>query len=107
MNTVMPSITAENALLPDHECDASEIWQEETDPEAERGEGCTALFESRLEEGWDGNPFHEFYVTVFTLIGITIDDGHGEKTYPRERAIELLGIEAVERLEEAAFESEN
>jgi len=105
MNTL--TLPVKPAILPDHECDASEVWQEETDPDAERGELCTALFETRVDPGWDGNPFHEFDVTVFTLIGIRVDDGHGAKTYPRERAIELIGIEAVERIEEHEFQREN
>ena len=86
--------------LCDSTADISDVWAEETDPNADCGELCTAFFDHA--EGSAYNERHEdITCTVPCLIGISVQDEYDTTIYPRDRAISFLGYEAVCRVEDA------
>ena len=85
--------------LADYTADISDPWHEADD--LNEDEIATGYF--RFTEGVAHDETHaDVPVDVPELIGIEIDDGCPAH-YGRERAIDLLGIEVVERIETAAY----
>ena len=74
-------------IAADHVADLSDMWMEETDPENERGEVCTGLFDVSL----DGE--------TVTLVGLIVEDENGESLRNREFALVALGADRVTALE--------
>ncbi len=77
--------------------DISDLWQQETDPENEFGESCTAYFD-KYEDRNQG-------IFVFAITGIGVEDNGGTRFYDRERAIDLLGLEAIWLAEKDEWEA--
>lgn len=71
--------------LADRECDITDVWMEETDPENELGEVATA-FLSFTSDGWP------------VLDGISVKDTTGTMYFGSLRATRLLGLDAVHRI---------
>jgi hypothetical protein len=86
--TIQDTIHTRPAWLTDdlRERDLSDVWQEETDPNAELGEACTAFYQAN-DAG------------QLTLVGIRVEDLHGATYHDREHAIGYLGSHTVHRVE--------
>lgn len=94
----------------DSERDVSDAWMEQTDPENERGDEATALFEhgSIWAYSHDNNP-NDYGRSVSDpiLIGLRVQNDGVSLTYPREWAMKALGPEWVKRIEAAQYEALN
>jgi len=84
----------------DSSCDISDAWREQSDPKNENGENCIAYFDHGNGYAFDSAHNDVPWISA-TLCGISVDDGHGAWFCARERALHLLGTEAVERIEAA------
>lgn len=90
--TIKPSWTCA-----DREVDASDVWQEETDHQAERGDICTAFLHH------DEVNCDEY---GFVLKGIAVTDEFGLTLYhDRATAIRLMSDAAVWRIEASELEA--
>lgn len=65
----------------------SDLWQQETDPENERGEVAIAYFEEE---------FHPFTVTI---LGASIEDNSGTIYRDRDWLVKMIGQEKIARYE--------
>lgn len=97
LNTPRPAFIAETAYV----ADITDVWQEATDPEAEHGEACDALF-SVEATNHGGHYFERDLRVAATLLGLRVDDGHGVSYPSREKAMGMLGYETVCSIEAAA-----
>ena len=77
-----------------HECDLSDVYGDECDPEGEDGYVCTGFF--KTDDCWTA----EHLEGDLTLTGIMIDDGVAPIYRDREQTRRMLGNEAVVRVEE-------
>ena len=75
----------------DFTLDMTDIWIEQTDPENMNNEVCTGVFTETVS-----GPI---------LSGIIVEDAGQAVYYPRERAINFLGWDAVCRVESMAYEN--
>lgn len=69
--------------------DITDAWQEETDPENERGEICEAFFNDDVSG----------YGCRCALVAIRVTGAEGQIPLPRELALALLNPMTVTRLE--------
>lgn len=91
------------ATVYDRVSDATDAYHEISDPTGEHGETCTAFFDYEPQEVEPSNPFEKCWFEDFPkLTGICINDRHGPSYVDRENAIQMLGLETVERIEGAA-----
>ena len=84
--------------------DISDVWMEQTDTTAERGESCDALFE-RVDVLCSDLQHRDYSADGFTLIGIAITDTGGTIYRDRGWAIKMLGADAVWRVEDCEMEA--
>ena len=88
----------------DRRVDMSDVWQEQTDPAAERGEVCEAIFQ-RVDVPCVDERHACFNAGGMTLIGIAITDTGGTIYRDRAWAIKMLGVDAVWRVEDCEMEA--
>lgn len=82
------------------ETDATDLWQEATDPCNEYGEVCTAHLMRTDVDCMDER--HRCYTgSGFTLLGIAVQEGYGNgvKYYDRDEAAAILGTDAIWHIE--------
>jgi hypothetical protein len=65
----------------------SDIWKQETDPEAERGEVAVAFFSE------------EFYPFAVTMLGASIEDNSSTIYRDREWLVKMIGHKQIARYE--------
>ncbi|MHA7852222.1 hypothetical protein [Roseovarius sp.] len=104
MTYLNATITPDWTRREDRRVDVSDVWQEQTDPNNERGEVCEAIFE-RVDVPCIDERHRCFDADGFTLIGIAITDECGTVYRDRAWALKMLGADAVWRVEDCKMEA--
>lgn len=93
----------------DSECDISDAWRELTDPENERGECATALFEHSRATAFHASDSSPSGVTVPVplLVGLRIENLGVTELHSRDWAMRVFGPKEISRIEDAQYNSVN